>query len=61
MLLLAAGLVGGGVPLRDEVILSLSRMNQVLEFDSRSGVLKAQAGTRRSWEGEGKRSVCCGG
>ncbi|KAF8314318.1 FAD-binding domain-containing protein, partial [Clavulina sp. PMI_390] len=38
------GLVGGGVPVRDEVILNLSNMNQVRSFDPLSGVLVADAG-----------------
>ena len=31
------GLVGGGVPVKDEIILSLSNMNKVRSFDSVSG------------------------
>ncbi|KAJ3817901.1 FAD-binding domain-containing protein [Lentinula raphanica] len=38
------GLVGGSVPLRDEVILSLSNMTQVRSFDPVSGILVADAG-----------------
>mmetsp|Transcript_10258 Transcript_10258/g.20101 ORF Transcript_10258/g.20101 Transcript_10258/m.20101 type:complete len:518 (+) Transcript_10258:182-1735(+) len=39
------GLVGGSVPSRgDEVVLSLARMNKVLNFDDVSGVLCCQAG-----------------
>ncbi|KAF8832480.1 hypothetical protein HHX47_DHR1001654 [Lentinula edodes] len=38
------GLVGGGVPLRDEVILSLSNMTQVRSFDPISGILVTDAG-----------------
>eukprot|EP00002_Diphylleia_rotans_P038212 TRINITY_DN866_c0_g1_i9.p1 TRINITY_DN866_c0_g1~~TRINITY_DN866_c0_g1_i9.p1 ORF type:complete len:261 (+),score=42.83 TRINITY_DN866_c0_g1_i9:73-855(+) len=38
------GLVGGSVPVHDEVILSMSLMNSVLSFDPVSGILKAQAG-----------------
>ncbi|KAF8078463.1 FAD-binding domain-containing protein [Lyophyllum atratum] len=38
------GLVGGSVPLRDEVILSLSNMSKVRSFDSVSGILVADAG-----------------
>lgn len=33
------GLVGGGVPVHDEVVLSTSRMNQVLAFDQDSGII----------------------
>lgn len=35
------GLVGGGVPLWDEVVLSLERMNAVLSFDAATGVVVA--------------------
>lgn len=38
------GLVGGGVPLGDEVVLSLSRMDRVLSLDEHSGHLICQAG-----------------
>ncbi|XP_038079242.1 D-2-hydroxyglutarate dehydrogenase, mitochondrial-like [Patiria miniata] len=38
------GLVGGSVPVFDEVILSTSLMNNIVEFDELSGVLVCQAG-----------------
>ncbi|AOW02430.1 YALI0C06446p [Yarrowia lipolytica CLIB122] len=38
------GLVGGSVPLYDEIILSLSNMNKVRSFDNVSGILVADAG-----------------
>lgn len=38
------GLVGGSVPVFDEVILSLSGMNRVLSFDPTSGALVCEAG-----------------
>ncbi|BGP21736.1 D-lactate ferricytochrome c oxidoreductase [Rhodotorula toruloides] len=38
------GLVGGGVPLYDELILSTEGMNQVRAFDDVSGILTADAG-----------------
>ncbi|XP_048861014.1 D-2-hydroxyglutarate dehydrogenase, mitochondrial [Brienomyrus brachyistius] len=38
------GLVGGSVPVFDEIILSTSLMNRVLHFDQVSGVLTCQAG-----------------
>ncbi|EFN52862.1 hypothetical protein CHLNCDRAFT_26350 [Chlorella variabilis] len=38
------GLVGGSVPVYDEVVLSTAAMNQVLAFDAVSGALTAQAG-----------------
>lgn len=38
------GLVGGSVPVYDEVILSTSLMNNIVSFDSISGILTCQAG-----------------
>uniref|UniRef100_A0A672TAR1 D-2-hydroxyglutarate dehydrogenase, mitochondrial n=1 Tax=Sinocyclocheilus grahami TaxID=75366 RepID=A0A672TAR1_SINGR len=38
------GLVGGSVPVFDEIILSTSLMNQVITFDNISGILTCQAG-----------------
>ncbi|KAK4058083.1 D-lactate ferricytochrome c oxidoreductase [Microbotryomycetes sp. JL221] len=38
------GLVGGGVPVYDEVIISTEAMNQVREFDDVSGILTTDAG-----------------
>jgi FAD/FMN-containing dehydrogenase len=38
------GLVGGSVPVFDEIVLNMSRMNQVRDFDDVSGVLVADAG-----------------
>lgn len=38
------GLVGGSVPVFDEIILSLSQLNKIREFDSISGILKCDAG-----------------
>ena len=38
------GLVGGSVPIFDEIIISMSRMNSVLGFDEVSSVLSCQAG-----------------
>lgn len=38
------GLVGGSIPVFDEVILCLSNMNQIRNFDKVSGILKADAG-----------------
>jgi (R)-2-hydroxyglutarate---pyruvate transhydrogenase len=38
------GLVGGSVPMRDELVLSLARMTTVRHFDATSGVLEAEAG-----------------
>jgi len=38
------GLVGGGVPLFDEIILSTKRMNKILAFDKTAGVLTCQSG-----------------
>jgi len=38
------GLVGGSIPMFDEVIVSMARMNHILSFDQYSGVLVAEAG-----------------
>lgn len=38
------GLVGGSIPISDEVILSLERMNSILGFNESTGVLTCQAG-----------------
>ncbi|KAL1959915.1 hypothetical protein VTO42DRAFT_583 [Malbranchea cinnamomea] len=38
------GLVGGGVPVFDEIVVNLSRMNQIRSFDENSGVLVVDAG-----------------
>eukprot|EP00775_Hariotina_reticulata_P011142 gene11142-11295_t len=38
------GLVGGSVPVFDEIVLSLSSMNKIVSFDEVSGVLVCQAG-----------------
>ena len=38
------GLVGGSVPVFDEIILSTSAMNSIQAFDEVSGILSAQAG-----------------
>ena len=38
------GLVGGSVPLFDEIVLSLSGMDKVISFDDRSGVVICEAG-----------------
>ncbi|RDX55980.1 FAD-binding domain-containing protein [Lentinus brumalis] len=38
------GLVGGGVPIKDELILSLANMAKVRSFDDVSGILVADAG-----------------
>ncbi|XP_047466940.1 D-2-hydroxyglutarate dehydrogenase, mitochondrial [Mugil cephalus] len=38
------GLVGGSVPVYDEIILSTSLMNNILTFDNISGILTCQAG-----------------
>jgi FAD/FMN-containing dehydrogenase len=38
------GLVGGSVAVHDEIVLSMAAMNQVLNFDSASGVLSCEAG-----------------
>nr|XP_034989598.1 D-2-hydroxyglutarate dehydrogenase, mitochondrial isoform X3 [Zootoca vivipara]XP_034989599.1 D-2-hydroxyglutarate dehydrogenase, mitochondrial isoform X3 [Zootoca vivipara] len=38
------GLVGGSVPVFDEIILSTALMNQIISFDNVSGILVCQAG-----------------
>lgn len=38
------GLVGGSVPVFDEIVINMSRMNKVLSFDDVSGVLVAESG-----------------
>jgi FAD/FMN-containing dehydrogenase len=38
------GLVGGGVPVFDEIVINLSRMNKIRSFDENSGVLVVDAG-----------------
>jgi len=38
------GLVGGSVPVHDELVLSLLRMNRVEHFDARSGIVTVQGG-----------------
>lgn len=38
------GLVGGSVPVFDEIVLSTSRMNNIISFDELSGVLVCEAG-----------------
>ncbi|KAJ5223322.1 actin interacting protein 2 [Penicillium chermesinum] len=38
------GLVGGSVPVFDEIVVNTSRMNQIRSFDQASGVLVADAG-----------------
>ncbi|KAL8275860.1 hypothetical protein Esti_000196 [Eimeria stiedai] len=38
------GLVGGSVPVFDEVVLSLKKMNKILSFDAETGVLVVEAG-----------------
>lgn len=38
------GLVGGSVPVFDEIVLSTSELNKIIAFDSTAGVLSCQAG-----------------
>jgi (R)-2-hydroxyglutarate---pyruvate transhydrogenase len=38
------GLVGGSVPVNDEIILNLSNLNKIKSFDSTSGILTVEAG-----------------
>ena len=39
-----SGLVGGSVPVYDEIVINMSRMNQIRSFDEDSGTLVADAG-----------------
>lgn len=39
-----SGLVGGSVPVFDEIVINMSRMNKIQEFDEVSGTLVADAG-----------------
>ncbi|KAK4621425.1 D-2-hydroxyglutarate--pyruvate transhydrogenase DLD2 [Fulvia fulva] len=39
------GLVGGSVPVFDEIVINLGRMNKIRSFDDVSGILVADAGT----------------
>ena len=38
------GLVGGSVPVFDEIVLSTSELNKIIAFDSTAGVFSCQAG-----------------
>ncbi|CEP62382.1 D-lactate dehydrogenase LALA0_S05e04390g [Lachancea lanzarotensis] len=38
------GLVGGSIPVFDEIVLSLTQLNKIRSFDSVSGILKCDAG-----------------
>ena len=38
------GLVGGSVPVFDEVVLSLSAMDEIIAFDDVSGIVTVEAG-----------------
>ncbi|WEW56231.1 D-lactate ferricytochrome c oxidoreductase [Emydomyces testavorans] len=38
------GLVGGGVPVFDEIVVNMSRMNRIRSFDENSGVISVDAG-----------------
>jgi FAD/FMN-containing dehydrogenase len=38
------GLVGGSVPLHDEVVISTKKMNKILSFDEAQGTLNCEAG-----------------
>jgi FAD/FMN-containing dehydrogenase len=38
------GLVGGSVPVHDEIIISLSNMNKIKHFDPISGIITCEAG-----------------
>ena len=38
------GLVGGSVPVHDEIILNLSKMNQIYNFDQNTNIISLEAG-----------------
>ncbi|GFR02028.1 d-2-hydroxyglutarate dehydrogenase, mitochondrial, partial [Trichonephila clavata] len=38
------GLVGGSIPIFDEIIVSTSLMNKIIHFDDNTGVLQCQSG-----------------
>lgn len=38
------GVVGGSVPIRDEAVLSTTKMNRIREFDATSGTVVVEAG-----------------
>ena len=38
------GLVGGSIPLFDEIVLSMSRMNNIISFDNITGILECESG-----------------
>lgn len=38
------GLVGGGIPMNDEIVLSMKKLNNIISFDQNSGVLVCEAG-----------------
>lgn len=38
------GLVGGSVPLHDEVVISTTKMNKIIDLDPAQGILRAEAG-----------------
>lgn len=38
------GLVGGSVPLHDEVVISTKKMNNIISFEESQGILKCEAG-----------------
>ena len=37
-------MVGGGVPSHDEVIINMSRMNKIKDFDESFGIVSTEAG-----------------
>lgn len=38
------GLVGGSVPVHDEIVLSLKKFNKIIDFDEAQGVITCEAG-----------------
>jgi len=37
-------LVGGSVPLHDEIILSVNKMNKIIDFDESIGIVRCESG-----------------
>lgn len=38
------GLVGGSVPVFDEIVVSTKKMQKIIDFDEESGIITCQAG-----------------
>lgn len=38
------GLVGGSVPLNDEIVISTKKLNKIIDFDPITGILTCESG-----------------